>query len=476
MRARRKKGFLITGGFVLLITIAAVVIVLLFDINSYKSKIETAVSEATGMDVRIAGKMGLSLLPFGLSAGDIHVTREGSELLSLESLKLGVKMMPLLKRRLEVTGCMLVKPAVTIVKSAEGKYNFESSQKKSPEGSGVAFNLEDLKLSKGTMAYIDGKTGERTELREINLAVKGLSVAGTSGEIIKNLSLTGDVTCKEIVHRDLRIENLKAPVKADKGVFSLKPFTVDVFGGKGEGDVTANTSEADTVYGMNLKVSKLDFGKLQGSFGTKPAISGRGDLTASLTLKEKGSRSLLSNLDGAFSLGGNNLITHTADLDKILSTYETSQQFSLVDLGAFFIAGPLGTAALKGYHYGDVYYQAQGGQGTITQFLSHWKIRNGAADATDCAFATRHHRVAIRGKLDLVSERYDNVVVALLDDKGCAKLKQSISGSFGNPQISAVSTVESLAGPIFDLYRKARRFVQAGKCEVFYDGSVPQPR
>ena len=97
------------------------------------------------------------------------------------------------------------------------------------------------------------------------------------------------------------------------------------------------------------------------------------------------------------------------------------------------------------------------------------------ADATDCALATQHNRVALKGKLNLVSERYDNVIVALLDDKGCAKFKQGISGPFGSPQIGAVSAVESLAEPIFNLYRKAKRFIQGGKCEVFYNGSVQQP-
>ena len=141
----------------------------------------------------------------------------------------------------------------------------------------------------------------------------------------------------------------------------------------------------------------------------------------------------MSSMDGTFSLRGDNLAIYTMDLDTVLSKYETSQKFNLVDLGAFFISGPLGTVALKGYRYGDVYHQTQGGQGTITQFISQWKIRDGVADATDCALATHHNRVALKGKLNLVSERYDNVIVALLDDKGCAKFKQGISGSFGSP-------------------------------------------
>ncbi|MEJ2685207.1 MAG: hypothetical protein P8Z71_12525 [Candidatus Sulfobium sp.] len=127
------------------------------------------------------------------------------------------------------------------------------------------------------------------------------------------------------------------------------------------------------------------------------------------------------------------------------------------------------------YHYGDVYSQTRGGRGTITQFISHWKIKDGVADATDCALATDHNRVALKGKLDLVNERYEDVIVALLDDKGCAKFTQGIKGSFGSPTVGAVSAFESLAGPISHLYRKAKRFLRGGKCDVFYNGSVQQP-
>ena len=554
MRPKRKWGLAIAGSVVALIIIAGTVAALLFNINAYKSKIETSVSGATGLDVKITGGMGLSLFPLGVSAQNIHVASEGAELLSLESLKVGVALMPLLKRQLEFTRCELVKPSITIVKTAAGEYNFEGLERKLAEGPSAAFGLKDLGLSEGTLAYLDKKTGEKTELkginlafknlliadisgeiiknvsftgslacrevlrkdlrienlkapvkadkgvynfqpliiatlvyldkktggktelRGINLAVKNLTVADTSGEIIKNVSFTGSLACREVLRKDLRIENLKAPVKADKGVFSLKPLTMDVLGGKGEGDVTVDESAVDPVYELNVKVSKLDFEKLEESFGIKKVIGGKGELSASLTVKEKGRRNPMSNLDGTFALRGDNLVTYTMDLDKVLSTYEASQKFHLTDLAAFFFVGPLGTVALKGYRYGDVYYQTQGGKGAITRFISHWKIKNGEADATDCALATRHNRVALKGKLNLVSERFDNVTVALLDDKGCPILKQTISGPFGSPRAGAVSAVESLAGPFFDLYRKAKRFVQGGKCEVFYNGAVQQPR
>ncbi|MCX5806746.1 MAG: AsmA family protein [Proteobacteria bacterium] len=477
MRIKRKKGLIIAGGVVALFVIAVIVTVLLFDINSYKSKIETVASEATSMDVRINGKMGLSFFPFGVSAKDIHVAGKGGVVLSLERLKLGAELMPLLRKQLKITDCELVKPAITIVKDAEGKYNFESTEKKPKKGGqGTSFSLNELKLFKGSLVYLDKKTGEKTEINKINLAGKDFSIADTSGDIIKNISFTGNIDCNELRKKDLKIDSIKSGIKAEKGIFSLKPLTMDIFGAKGEGNITVDKTEADAEYKINLNVSKLDFQKLQESFGAKKLISGKGDLAAFLTVKEKEGRKPLNGMDGTLSLQGNNLITYTVDLDKVLSTFEASQKFNLVDVGAFFIAGPLGSAALRGYRYGDVYYQAQGGRGTITQFVSHWKIKSGVADARDCAFATQHNRVALKGKLNLISERYDNVTVALLDNKGCAKFKQSISGPFGAPRIGALSTVESLAGPILNLFNQTKRFVQAGKCEVFYSGSVQQPR
>ena len=453
--------------------IAVIVIVYLFDINSYKSKIETVVSEATGLDVRIKGKMGLSFFPFGLLANDIHVSGRGGQILVLERLEIGAELLPLIRRQLKITSCELIKPSLTIVKDIDGKYNFAKEGEKSP---GRAFGLNELKLSEGTLVYLNKKTGERTELKGINLAIREISLADSPGDILRNLSFKGSIDCRELIKKDLKIGDIRGSVKAEQRVFVLSPLTMEIFGAKGEGDVTLDSVKADTEYKINLKASKLDFEKLTESFGAVRVIGGKGDLVATLTVKEREGRILLNSMEGTLSLRGDNLTTYTVDLDKVLSSYETSQKFHLTDIGVYFIAGPLGAVALKAYRYGNLYYQTQEGRGAVTQFISHWQIRNGEADAVDCALATSTNRVALKGKLNFVSERYDGVTVALLDEKGCVKFKQSISGSFGSPQVGVVSTVEFLVGPIANLYRKGKRFVQGGKCEVFYNGAVQQPR
>ena len=555
MKAERKKAVIIIASFVILAIIVVFIALLLFDINSFKSRIETDASRMTGLDVKINGKVSLSFFPFGLSAKDMRFANKEGEILSLEHIKLGTELIPLLKKQLRVTNCDLVRPTITIIKDVSGKYNFENTTKKSTKGwAANVLSFKEIKVSKGTLVYHDKTTDEKTELKDINLVIKDLSIGDTTGDIIKNASFTGTMECKEILQKnfsvgsltssvtavkglynfhsliiksfvyhdkttdektelkdinlvikdlsigdttgdiiknasftgtmecvelrkkDLQIDNIKSGIKAEKGVLYLKPLTIDIFGAKGEGDVEADRTEADSVYTINLSVTKLDLDKLQDSFAVERLIGGKGDLVASLQVKEKEGQGLIKGMNGTLSLRGDNLITYTMDLDAILSTYEASQTFSLIDVGAFFIAGPLGSAALKGYRYGDVYYQTRGGRGTITQFVSQWKVKDGVAEATDCALATRGHRVALKGKLNLVTERYDNVIVALLDGKGCTQLKQGITGSFSAPQVGVVSAMESLADPILHLYRKAKRFVQGGKCEVFYNGAVKQPR
>jgi hypothetical protein len=472
------------GGLLLLVAavsaLAALVLglALLFNPGSFKPAIQAAASEATGLDVRIAGKLALSLFPFGVSAKDVRVASKGVELGSVESLELTVAPLPLLRKKLVVRSGRLVRPAVAIERKADGHLNLEGIAKRPAEGHPMApFRLNHLELSGGVLVYLDAKTGEKTELKGLDLTIDELMIADVSaGALLRNTSLEGRFVCREVRRGDLRLENVASPLKMERGALHLTHLSMDVFGSKGQGDATADLSDVDAAYAIRLEVSNLDFTRLGESFGGGKVVGGRGALHASLTMKEREHRSLMSSVNGTVSLSGDNLVSYTQDLDELLSSYEASQKFNLVDLGAFFIAGPVGVVALKGYGYGKVLAQARGGQGAITRFVSHWKIRDGVAEATDCALATRHHRVALKGKLDLVTERYgEGATVALLDAKGCATRKQSIGGPLGSPQVGAANVVQTLGGPAVDLYDRAKRLLEGRKCEVFYRGAVPQP-
>src|ERR1700690_2453193 len=161
MNVKKKTVLYIFGGVAAAIVFATIVFTLTFDLNFYKLRIEAAASAATGLEVRINGKLGLSFFPFGLSVKDIHIANKGFEIISIDTLKLGAELMPLLKKQLKVTSCELFKPAINIVKDAAGKYNFESTEHKSAELVPVApFTLNEFNLSNGVLVHLDKKTVE----------------------------------------------------------------------------------------------------------------------------------------------------------------------------------------------------------------------------------------------------------------------------------------------------------------------------
>jgi len=92
------------------------------------------------------------------------------------------------------------------------------------------------------------------------------------------------------------------------------------------------------------------------------------------------------------------------------------------------------------------------------------------------ALSTEKNRIALKGRVDFVKERFDNVTVAVLDEKGCARFSQEMHGSFQHPRMEKVSILESIMRPILNLYQQMNEVFDGGRCEVFYAGSVKQPK
>ena len=165
----------------------------------------------------------------------------------------------------------------------------------------------------------------------------------------------------------------------------------------------------------------------------------------------------------------------TVEFDREFARFESSQSFNLVDAGAFFFAGPIGLAVTKGYNFASI-FRGAGGSSSIEELFSDWKVERGIAQAKDVAMATDENRVALTGSINFVNERFDDVTVALVDARGCARVKQKIHGPLQKPVVEKPSVLMSLAGPALNLLKQAGNLFTDGTCEVFYRGSVPAPK
>src|SRR6266851_1174740 len=120
---------------ILAVVIGVLIVILiaapfLIPVNQFRPTIEEKASEALGRKVGV-GNMSLSLLSGSLSAQDLSIGDDPkfskSLFLTAKSLKVGVEMMPLIfSRSLHVTGITIEQPEVSLVKNAEGKWNYSS--------------------------------------------------------------------------------------------------------------------------------------------------------------------------------------------------------------------------------------------------------------------------------------------------------------------------------------------------------------
>jgi AsmA protein len=470
MSAKMKKVLFILGGGAVVLILAAITFVLTFDINAYKTPIEATVSEATGLKVRLNGKMKLLLFPLAsVSLEDILIQNDGTDVASAQKAVVGVRLLSLLRREVGIRRVRLITPTFFITRDRSGRFNFETPGKK-PVGS---FEVGRIFIKKGHLFYQDEKSGGETEANECDLTIKNLSAG--EGEFFSTLSFSGRLSCGEVKAKDLRILDVRLVMQAGAGKFAVNPVTMNIFGGDGQGSFKGVITGETPEYSVDLAIKKFRFEEARRVFGHKKLIRGELDLKSHLVMKGKNADEMTRTAEGEISLRGQNLSLERFDLDRMLEKYEKSQRVNLVDVGAFFIVGPLGTLLTKGYDFGSVYKESTGGESSIGKLVSDWKVQSGIAEARDVAFTTRKNRVALKGRLDFVRGRFDDVTVAALNAKGCATYSQRIHGSFKKPRIDNPNILSSLIGPIISLVKKPIEMLELDKCEVFYRGSLKQP-
>lgn len=477
MNAKMKKALFILIGAAAAIVLVVVIFVLTFDINRYKPRIEAAASEASGRTVRINGKLKLALFPHAIvSIEDILIQNMSADIASAEKAEVDIKLLPLVRRKIVVQQVGLINPKFFITKDRKGYFNFETPERKPAEKElpTEPFKIGKIFVRNGQVLYLDEKSGEKSEANGCDLEVKNLAVLG--GRSIFSSSYDGNLSCREVKARGLKISDVQVVMKSREGSFEADPVTMKIFGGEGKGSVKGIVSRESPAYTVDFTLTKFRFEEVLGTFKQKKSIRGELNLSSHLVFKGKNANELKRTAEGEVSLRGQGLLHESIDLDRVLEMYEKSRRVSLVDLGAFFIAGPLGSLLTKGYDFGSLYEASMGGKSTIPTLVSDWKVKNGVAEAKDVAFSTRQNRVAMKGRLDFANERFDNVIVAVLDEKGCVRYRQKIHGSFRHPRVEKVSILSSMAGSMRNLFDNSSELFTGEECEIFYTGSVKHPK
>jgi AsmA protein len=457
------------GGLAGLLVLAALAAYFLVDADSWKPRAEAAASAAMKMDVTIEGPMRLAFTPaFRVTLEKVRVRNLGAEIAFVEEAKVEIAPWSLLEDKLRFGDIALDRARISI-EWRDGKYNYQRPLVDLAKIG--ALDVPKIAFTNLLVAYADKAAGIALEARDCKGELNHLHRPAATRFLVR-LSASGQFTCGEVRGKDLAVTDLEFPVQATEGVFDFKPVTMRAFGGKGSGSLRADHTSGTPDYRLDYALAKFHVEHL--FKGMPPGYTVSGLMDFSIHLAMRGRRGKLpQSAEGVVSLGGNNLMLNGVDLDRALAKYESTQSFNLFDLGAVLFAGPFGLVVSRGYQLSTVAAAGVGNSG-IRTLVSKWKVEKGVAHAVDVALATNDNRLALHGGLDFVNDEFDEVVIAQVDANGCAKLRERVRGPFGKPVVEKPGAVEAIAGPVANLLKKAKELfpTAAGKCEVFYNGSV----
>ncbi len=166
------KALKIIGIVVAILLVIAIALPFLINVNNFRPKLESELTEALGRQVKV-GNLSLSILSGSVSAEDLSIADDPAyskdPFIRAKSLKVGVEVMPLIfSKTLHVTDITLDKPEIALLRDASGKWNFSSLGNKSakPAPSSPPSSTPDLSVSK-----LDVKDG-RLSVNRANSSIK----------------------------------------------------------------------------------------------------------------------------------------------------------------------------------------------------------------------------------------------------------------------------------------------------------------
>jgi len=188
---------LILVGILLIILIVVVLLPFLIDLNRYQDRYRPVIEDALNRkvelkDIRltIVPRLGARLAGFTVM-DDPGFSRQAFA--SLESLDIGVRLLPLLKGRLEVEEIVLTKPVITVIKNKHGVVNVATLGKGAPAPSGAPsppgppegplrvlaiLAVDEVSIKDGRMTYRDEGKAAVTEyaVDDLDVAIRSLTL------------------------------------------------------------------------------------------------------------------------------------------------------------------------------------------------------------------------------------------------------------------------------------------------------------
>ena len=277
----KARWFRIAGIAVVVVVVLLMALPLLINVNSFRPKIESEATNALGRQVKL-GDLSLSILSGSVGVEDISIADDPafskSSFITAKSLKVGVELRPLIfSKQLNVTGIVLNEPQITLLKAANGTWNFSSlggtstnkapQREKSGKSATQSFSVARLKIENGKLIVGNANSAAKPQVyNKVNVEVTNFSYASQFPlKLTASLPGGGTTTVSgkagPINPKDAAKTPLEASVKVNDMDLATSGF-IDAGSGIGglanfEGTLNSNGSQANAVGQITCEKLKL---------------------------------------------------------------------------------------------------------------------------------------------------------------------------------------------------------------------------
>jgi uncharacterized protein involved in outer membrane biogenesis len=181
MKKLLKYGSYGIGGLVALVILLVAIISATFNPNDYKPLIIKLVKEKKERTLTLDGDIKLAFWPkIGADLGKVSISEHKSdkEFASIQSAKVALALLPLLKKELVVDTIYIDGAKANIIKYKDGTTNFDDLLSKDEEESEeIKFDVDGIKVTNSAVTYSDEGTGAQYAVSAFNLSTGHVALA-----------------------------------------------------------------------------------------------------------------------------------------------------------------------------------------------------------------------------------------------------------------------------------------------------------
>jgi AsmA protein len=189
MRVLKIVGY-VAAALVALVALGILGIALFFDPNDYKADIERMVEQNTQRKFTLQGDLKLSVFPWlAVQMGPAQLSERtdtaqfGSQpFIALQSARLSVKLLPLLRGQVQVGKVQLIAPSIRLITDAQGRHNWDdltgsktdAADTVATSSGNVSATIAGIEIKNGEVILDDRRDQQHTALHEFSLQATGI--------------------------------------------------------------------------------------------------------------------------------------------------------------------------------------------------------------------------------------------------------------------------------------------------------------